>query len=92
MNGARVALMQMRYDKRRFGVVMKGGRYVVGLPLGYDGETSVHWVEGWIIVRHPVLPPLLADTTTGKTSPMNEHALAAAQRAYTPPPRLMRMH
>lgn len=82
--GRRVALMRMAADKRFFGVAMHGGRHVVQLPLGYDGLTMVHWVEGWIIVQHPELPPLLADTGTGKHSPMNEHAVAAAKRAYVP--------
>ena len=91
-NGARVALVQMARDTSRFGVSMKGGRYIVALPLGYDGRTAVHWVQGWIIVSHPELPALLADCTTGKTSPMNESALAAAQMAYVAPTGLMRLH
>lgn len=83
--GARVALVQAVTRKGRFGVAMQGGRYVVPLPDGYDGETRVHWVDGWIIVQREGLPPLLADTTTGTTSPMNEHAMAAAARAYVAP-------
>lgn len=68
---ARVALVQDVRDKRFFGVAMKGGKYVVRLPFGYDGKTSVRWINGFIIVAHPLLPPLLADTTTGKVEPFN---------------------
>lgn len=82
--GIRVMLVK-RPGLNLFGVAMKGGRFVVPLPDGYDGETSVHWVEGWIIVRREGLPPLLADTTTGTTSLMNEHAMRAAERAYEAP-------
>ena len=92
-SGARVALVQMLRDKTRFGVAMAGGRYVVALPEGYDGRTAVHWVQGWIIVTHPDLPPLLADTSTGRTGPMNEHAMQAAMAAYIPPASgVMRLH
>lgn len=67
---ARVALVRDVTDKRYFGVAMRGGRFVVRLPLGYDGRTNVRWLNGWIFVTHPdpLLPPLLADTTTGLTS------------------------
>lgn len=65
--GARVTIVQMISDRRFFGVAMRGGRYVVQLPLGYDGLTSVRWINGFIVVKHPdpKLPALLADTTTG---------------------------
>lgn len=70
---ARVALVRMAQDKRFFGVAMRGGRYVVQLPLGYDGRTNVRWINGYIVVVHPdpQLPPLLADTTTGKTAALD---------------------
>lgn len=84
-SGARVALVQSVTRKDRFGVAMQGGRYVVPLPDGYDGQTRVHWVDGWIVVQRDGLPALLADTTTGTISPMNEHAMAAAARAYVAP-------
>lgn len=91
VKGTRVALVKLREDKRAekglsgFGVAMRGGKYVVPLPEGYDGMTSVFWVEGWIVVRHPDHPPLLADTTKGTTSSMNEFAMAAAMRAFERP-------
>jgi hypothetical protein len=80
-----VALVRMAHDKRFFGVAMRGGRYVVQLPLGYDGLTSVRWINGYIVVVHPQLPPLLADTTTGKTAPLEpaqyQQMLADVKRA-----------
>lgn len=72
--GARVALVRQLQDPRYFGVAMKGGRFVCKLPLGYDGQTSVRWINGFIVVAHPKLPPLLADTTVrgGKTEPLSK--------------------
>lgn len=84
-NGARVALVEHRGEPGRFGVAMKGGRYVVKLPEGYDGTTRVFWSMGWIGVFHDNKPPLLADTTTGETSPMTDQAAAAFLHDYTPP-------
>lgn len=74
---ARVALVRDVADKRYFGVAMRGGRFVVRLPLGYDSRTLVRWVNGWIFVTHPDpdLAPLLADTTTGTTSPLDPQQL-----------------
>lgn len=92
--GIRVALVDLVPGEKgqpgagKFGVAMAGGRFVVPLPPEFDGRTEVFWVDGWIVVRHPDLPmdrALLADTTTGTTSPMNEHAMAAAMRAYSAP-------
>jgi hypothetical protein len=74
---AKLALVQMRKDEKRFGVAMRGGKYVVQLPLGYDGMTSIRWFNGWIIVAHPNMPPLLADTTTGKAMPLDQDQLQA---------------
>jgi hypothetical protein len=90
--GARVALVQMRGDPSRFGVAMLGGLYVCALPEGYDGRTAVFWESGWIGVFHPELPPLLADTTTGRVEPMNEQAAIAFRSNYTVPAWNMRLH
>lgn len=68
---SRVALVRDVKDKRFFGIAMRGGKYTVRLPLGYDGTCNVRWVNGWIFVTHAYLPPLLADTTTGKTSALD---------------------
>lgn len=83
--GIRVALVKRKDGPNLFGVAMAGGRHVVPLPSQYDGRTSVFWVQGWIIVTHPDEPSLLADTTLGTTSPMNEHAMAAAMMAFQAP-------
>jgi hypothetical protein len=42
--------------------------------------TNVRWINGWIIVAHPNMPPLLADTTTGKTAPLDPAQSAADAR------------
>lgn len=83
--GVRVMLVKRADGPNAFGVAMKGGRFVVPLPKGYDGYTQIRWVEGWIVVTHPDQPALLADTTTGTLSPLNDHALAAAMRDYRAP-------
>lgn len=75
--GARVALVHMVAVPGIFGVAMRGGRYVCQLPEGYDGMTSIRWLNGWIIVAHPNLPPLLADTNTGKTTALDQAQLDA---------------
>lgn len=83
--GVRVALVERQDRPGMLGVAMAGGHYVVPLPEGFDGRTSVFYVDGWIVVRHPDQDPILADTSTGKTSPMNEYAMTAAMRAYEAP-------
>lgn len=67
-DAVRVVLVERKDKPGLFGVAMRGKR-VVPLPVGYDGRTSVRWINGFVFVAHPTLPPLLADTTTGKTSP-----------------------
>lgn len=66
----KVAVMLVeRTDKPgALGVAMAGGHFVVPLPDGYDGRTSVRWINGFIFVAHPTLPPLLADTSKGTCS------------------------
>lgn len=83
--GARVAVVERKDKPGALGVAMDGGRFVVPLPEGYDARTRVLWVDGWIGVLHPELPPMLADTTTGELGPMNEQALGSFERAYTAP-------
>lgn len=78
--GAIVTIVRMVGDKRRFGVAMRGGKYVVPLPRGYDGLTRVRWINGHIFVWHPQLPGLLADTTTGKTRPCDADTLERVTR------------
>lgn len=91
-HGNRVALMEIIGKPGHFGVAMDGGHFVVALPPGYDGRTEVRWIQGWIIVSHPDMPAILADTSTGKVGPMNEHALAAAMAMYAPPRPGMTLH
>ena len=64
--GMRVALVE-RVDKPGLlGVSVRGGRFVCPLPEGYDGQTSCTMQDGYVLVAHPVLPPLRCDPTTGK--------------------------
>lgn len=75
-DGARVALVEKcGSNGQLFGVAMRGGRHVVPLPFGYDGLTSVRWINGFIFVAHPTMPPLMADTTTGKCTPVDPDVL-----------------
>lgn len=66
-DGMNVALVERKDVPGLLGVAVRGGRFVVPLPLGYDGQTSVVRVpNGTIIVAHPALPALICDPTTGK--------------------------
>lgn len=53
------------------GVAVRDGRFVVPLPEGYDGRTSVVYESGWVLVTHPTLPPLIADPSAGIARPMD---------------------
>lgn len=83
--GERVTVVERKDKPGALGVAMNGGLFVVPLPDGYDMRTRVLWVDGWIGVLHPDMPPMLADTTTGRLEPMNEQALGSFQRAYAAP-------
>lgn len=48
------------------GVAVRGGHFVVPLPAGYNGQTSICVWKGYVLVAHPTLPPLKCDPTTGK--------------------------
>lgn len=82
---ARVALVQRIDAEGLFGVAMRGGLQVVPLPDGYDHRTKVGWVDGWIFVEHPAFPVMLADTTTGTLSEMNEAAYGTLMANYKYP-------
>lgn len=84
-HGERVAVVERVDRPGLLGVAMRGGRFVVNLPEGYDELTQVGWVDGWIFVMHPKFPPMLADTTTGKLSPMNPEAAQVALARYELP-------
>lgn len=69
--GLRVALVERVGMPGKLGVCTPGG-VVCPLPDGYDGKTSVNVdAKGWVLVTHPVLPPLLADTTKGEVHPID---------------------
>lgn len=90
--GARVAVVENKGQPGLLGVAMKGGHYVVPLPEGYDDQTKVGWVNGWIFVVHPDFPPMLADTTTGKLNPMCEEAYGTLMANYEYPKQAGRAH
>jgi len=64
--GARVALVERVDAPGLLGAAVRGGRFVCQLPEGYDGQTSILFHAGYIIVAHPILPPLKCDPNTGK--------------------------
>lgn len=57
----RVALVERIDSPGALGVAMRGARFVMPLPDGYDAETSVMWHEGYVLVAHPNLPALQVD-------------------------------
>lgn len=59
----------------KLAVAMAGGRYVCPLPPGYDMRTSVRWINGFICVAHPTLPPLFADTNRGVCESADPHII-----------------
>lgn len=60
------ALLVERKDKPGLlGVHVRGGRFVCPLPEGYDGRCSLVVHQGYVLVAHPMLPPLKCDPTTG---------------------------
>lgn len=69
--GMKAALVERMDSKGALGVAVPGGAFVCPLPPGYDGYTCVSVDdEGWVLVIHPTLPPLLADPTTGEVHPI----------------------
>lgn len=61
------------------GVAVRGGRFVVPLPEGYNGECSICVWKGYVLVAHPMLPPLKCDPTTGKFELIDDaHIVAKA--------------
>lgn len=60
------AILVERKDKPgALGVHRQGGRFVCPLPDGYDGQTSLTVHKGYVLVAHPLLPPLQCDPLTG---------------------------
>lgn len=67
LENIRVALVERVDLPGHLGAWCSGGRLVCPLPAGYDGRTSICYSEGYIIVAHPDLPPLLCDPISGTT-------------------------
>ncbi len=69
--GLRVMLVERVGFPGKLGVAVNGGKFVCPLPDGYDGRSRVNVdTQGWILVAHPKMPPLLADPSTGKVYPI----------------------
>ena len=66
--GVNAVLVERRDRPGLLGVAVRNGHFVCPLPEGYDGETSVFCESGWVLVTHPILPPLIADPHTGTVS------------------------
>ena len=49
----------------RIGVARSGGRYVCGLPVGYDHNVGIMPHDGKLLVTRPGMPTLVADPNTG---------------------------
>lgn len=75
LEDSRVALVQRTDREDLFGVAVRGHRHVHALPEGYDGRTSVNFVDGYVVVAHPVKPPLVIDPLTGKTRELDASLL-----------------
>lgn len=60
------AMIVERKDKPgALGVLVRGGRFVCPLPDGYDGRVSLTVHQGYVLVAHPLLPPLRCNPSTG---------------------------
>lgn len=60
------AILVERKDKPgALGVYRRGAQFVCALPDGYDGQTSLAVHQGYVLVAHPILPPLQCDMLTG---------------------------
>lgn len=62
----RVALVQRVDVPDGFGVAVRDAKFIYALPQGYDGRTSVNFLDGYVLVAHPLHPPLIIDPLTGK--------------------------
>ena len=76
-DGIRVRLVERVDAPGKLGAAMDGGRFVCPLPDGYDEDTSITYERGWVIVAHPLLPPLSCDMNTGTVTEMNDDLIKA---------------
>ena len=85
--GIKAMLVECRDLPGALGVAKNGARFVVPLPAGYDGQSSVCYHEGHVLVAHPSLPALECDFDTGRTRPLDaSHIMAlpgARHRLFT---------
>lgn len=85
--GAMRAMLVERVDAPGLlGVAVRGARFVVALPEGYNGQTSICVHNGYVLIAHPMLPPLQVDPTTGKfqiIDPQHIDALPGQHRLRT---------
>lgn len=63
--GMKAMLVERKDAPGLLGVAVAGARFVVPLPNGYNGKTSICVYQGYVLVAHPELPPLRVDPTRG---------------------------
>lgn len=77
-SGTRVALVQRIDNPERFAVAIRDHRLVYPLPEGYDGRTSVNFDDGWVVIGHPEMNPLVMHPLTGQVTEVDRVQLARA--------------
>lgn len=76
--GMRAMLVERKDAPGLLGVAVAGARFVVALPQGYNGKTTICIApNGTVIVAHPELPPLLVDASRGTYQLIEGHHIDA---------------
>lgn len=80
--GLRAMLVERLDRPGLLGVAVAGGRFVIPLPVGYNGKTSICVYKGYVLVAHPELPPLKCDPNTGKFELIDDAHIMAEPGKY----------
>lgn len=75
--GVKAMLVERRDIPGALGVAKNGAKLVLPLPPGYDGQTSICFHKGYVLVAHPSLPALQCDFETGRVEPIDAHHIMA---------------
>jgi hypothetical protein len=85
--GIRAMLVERRDVPGALGVAKNGAKFVLPLPPGYDGRSSVCYHDGHVLIAHPTLPALRCDFELNKLEEIDgRHILAlpgARHRLFT---------
>lgn len=78
--------VEARYVKmagrdERFGVSIKGARFVVPLPRGYTEHSQIVDFFGTVLISHPGLPTLLIDGERGRAIEVDFARIQAEAKA-----------